>query len=100
MSDRRTRLDEMTQRWRARHDARRGAESERPPADAERELRARSAFPYRDAAPAEYADRHGTDMVGYTYDEYAYADPELDAWLLELGRILRDRRAPGPNADG
>jgi hypothetical protein len=31
-------------------------------------------------------------MPGFTYDEVAYADPELDAWLVELGEILRRRR--------
>jgi hypothetical protein len=91
--DRRQQLDEMTRRWRARHDARHDAEpSERPAADAERETRARLAFPYREQAPAEYAAAHGEDMIGFIYDEYAYDDPELDAWLRELGAILRRRR--------
>ena len=31
-------------------------------------------------------------MVGFTYDEDYYADPELDAWLLEVGRLLRSSR--------
>jgi hypothetical protein len=31
-------------------------------------------------------------MVGFTYDEARYADPDLDAWLLEVGRLLRERR--------
>ena len=96
MDRRRQRLDEMTLRWRARHDARRDASSgERPPADAEREMRARAAFPYREQAPADYANLHAGDMIGFIYDEYAYDDPELDAWLVELGAILRRRRQAG-----
>jgi len=93
MDERRRELDEMTRRWRVRHDARREAEApDRPPADAEREMRARAAFPYRDESPAAYADAHGADMIGFIYDEYAYDDPELEAWLVELGAILRQRR--------
>ena len=86
----RQRLDELTDRWRARHDARRPAD--RPPADAEREALARRAFPYRTIAPADYVVEHGSDMIGFTYDDESYADPALDAWLLEVGRLLRERR--------
>ena len=35
---------------------------------------------------------HGASMVGFIYDDEAYADPELDAWLLEVGRLLREGR--------
>lgn len=86
----RARLDRLTDRWRARHEARLAAEG-RQPADAEREARARTAFPYLQESPAAYAARHGADMAGYTYDAYSYADPALDAWLLELGAILRGK---------
>ena len=34
-------------------------------------------------------------MTGFTYDDYTYEDPELDTWLVELGRILRARRTGG-----
>lgn len=96
MDERRKRLDEMTRRWRTRHDAARNTEAaERPPADAEREMRARAAFPYRESSPGEYAEAHGEDMIGFIYDEYRYDDPELDAWLVELGAILRRRRETG-----
>jgi hypothetical protein len=30
-------------------------------------------------------------MVGYTYDAYSYADPQLEAWLRQLGDLLRAR---------
>lgn len=86
----RTRLDRLTGRWRARHEARLAADG-REPADAEREARAHAHFPYLSESPAAYAARHAEAMIGYTYDAYAYADPELDAWLVELGQILRQR---------
>jgi hypothetical protein len=86
----RERLTELTDRWRARHDARRPAG--RLPADPDREALARRAFPYRTSSPAEYVAEHGADMAGFTYDESSYADPDLDAWLLEVGRLLRERR--------
>jgi hypothetical protein len=86
----RERLDELTVRWRARHDARRTAHREQ--VDAGREAMAASSFPYRSTSPVDYVAEHGADMVGFTYDEERYADPDLDAWLLEVGRLLRERR--------
>jgi hypothetical protein len=86
----RSRLERLTYRWRSRHDARRA--SERPPADSAREAVAARAFPYREVAPEDYVEDHGDDMIGFTYDEARYADPELDAWLTEVGRLLRERR--------
>ncbi len=86
----RARLHSLTERWRARHDA--GRPADRPAADPEREELARRAFPFDSVTPAAYVAVHGVDMPGYTYDEARYADPELDAWLLEVGRLLRARR--------
>ena len=63
----------------------------RPRADPEREARARAFFPWSTQSAAEYATTHGAAMVGYTYDAYSYADPELEAWLRELGDLLRTR---------
>ena len=63
----------------------------RPQADPEREARAQEFFPWRTQSPAEYAATHGSAMVGYTYDAYTYADPQLEAWLRELGGLLRAR---------
>jgi hypothetical protein len=93
VTDRRARLDRLTARWRDRHDARRTLAASRPPADPDREALAARAFPFRSVSPADYADAHAVDMPGFTYDEVAYADPELDAWLLALGDELRRRRA-------
>lgn len=91
---RRTRdeLDRLTERWRARHEARRPSPDARPPADPAREGLAAGAFPYRTMTPADYVAAHGADMVAFTYDEARYADPDLDAWLREVGRLLRERR--------
>lgn len=50
------------------------------------------AFPFRSVSAAAYVAEHGTDMTGFTYDEAHYGDPDLDAWLLEVGRLLRMRR--------
>lgn len=86
----RRRLDELTDRWRARHDAR--VPRDRPPADREREALAARSFPYRSSSPAAYVAEHGADMVGFTYDEASYTDADLEAWLLEVGRLLRERR--------
>jgi hypothetical protein len=86
----RSQLERLTRRWRSRHDARRPAA--RPLADPVREALAARAFPYREVTPAEYVARHGSDMIGFTYDEARYADPDLDAWLAEVGRLLRERR--------
>jgi hypothetical protein len=87
---RRQRLDRLTDRWRARHEARIASEG-RPQADTEREARADAFFPWRTQSPAEYAATHGAAMVGYTYDAYSYADAKLEAWLRELGDLLRAR---------
>jgi len=94
MTQRRARLDRLTARWRARHEGRRTVLAEAgslPAADHEREARARTFFPWLSESPAEYAARHGAEMIGYTYDAYSYADPALQAWLAELGEILRAR---------
>ena len=86
----RRRLNQLTDRWRARHDAARP--DGRPPADYEREALATGAFPFRSVTPSSYVAEHGADMIGFTYDEARYADGDLDAWLLEVGRLLRERR--------
>jgi len=87
---RRERLAVLTDRWRIRRNDRRAAD--RPPADPAREALAASAFPFRSQSPAAYVADHGQDMIGFTYDDERYADPELDAWLVEVGRLLRARR--------
>jgi hypothetical protein len=103
-------LDRLTQRWRERHDARRPTDDLRPRVNPGREALARRHFPYRDLTPEAYVAEHGAAMVGFTYDDEAYADPALDAWILEVGRLLREQREasakptpkpkPKPSADG
>ncbi len=91
----RTNLDRLTARWRARHDLRREGDPFRPRANPGREALARRGFPYRDVTPADYVAEHGSDMTGFTYDEESYADPELDAWIMEVGELLREQREGG-----
>jgi hypothetical protein len=96
------RLDRLTERWHARHRAREAtraaAGAPRAPADDERAARARARLPWRDVSPADYLARHGADIVAYTYDAYLYEDPELQAWIDELGQLIRARDAA--DADG
>jgi hypothetical protein len=89
---RRDRLDNLTDRWRARHDARRPHAGDRPPAAFAREYLAARAFPYKTVTPQDYVAKHAPAMTGFTYDDERYADAELDAWLLEVGRLLREVR--------
>jgi hypothetical protein len=63
----------------------------RPRADPGREARAHAFFPWRTQTPAQYVATYGAAMIGYTYDAYSYADAGLEAWLLELGALLRAR---------
>jgi len=89
---RRDELSRLTRRWRARRDRRRPAVDARPPADPQREALAARAFPFRTVAPSAYVAMHGAAMTGFTYDEARYTDPLLDAWLVEVGRLLRELR--------
>jgi hypothetical protein len=89
-------LDRLTRRWQQRHDARRPADDFRPRATGGREALARRGFPYATVTPADYVADHGDDMPGFTYDDESYADPALDAWILEVGRLLRERREGAP----
>ncbi|HYN64441.1 MAG TPA: hypothetical protein VES36_07550 [Candidatus Limnocylindrales bacterium] len=85
-------LDRLTRRWRERHDARRSGDDLRPRANPGREALARRGFPYHDVTPAKYVAEHSGAMVGFTYDEESYADADLDAWIVEVGRLLREQR--------
>ena len=91
----RTNLDRLTARWRARHDLRREGDPFRPRANPGREALARRGFPYHEVTPADYVAEHGSDMTGFTYDEESYADAELDAWITEVGELLREQREGG-----
>ena len=89
----RQRLQELTNRWRGRREQHRPSSGARPPADPDRESLASRSFPFRTTSPDAYVAEHGDAMPGFTYDEARYADAELDAWLLEVGRLLRERRS-------
>jgi hypothetical protein len=91
MPDRR-RLATLTDRWRLRHDARRSDPADSALATPDREELAATAFPFREVPPADYVASHGDAMIGFTYDDVRYRDPALDAWIGEVGRLLRARR--------
>lgn len=91
----RTNLDRLTARWRARHDLKREGDPFRPRANPGREALAKRGFPYHDVTPAGYVAEHGADMSGFTYDEESYADADLDAWIVEVGELLRAQREGG-----
>ena len=61
-----------------------------PPADPGRERDARELFPL-DMTPEEYAAKHGHEWFCFSFDDYRYADPELDRWIQRLGDILFNR---------
>lgn len=86
------RLAVLTARWRARRDARRPVADARPAADPSRAALAARAFPYRTVSPEAYVAAYGAEMTAFTYDDERYDDPDLDAWLLEVGRLLRQAR--------
>lgn len=90
--DDRDRLDVLTERWRARHEERRPAADARPVAAPERQELAARAFPYQSLTPEMYVEEHGAEMIGFTYDEERYDDPDLDDWLLRVGGLLRANR--------
>ena len=94
----RTNLDRLTSRWRARHDLRREGDPFRPRANPGREALAKRGFPYGEVTPADYVAEHGADMAGFTYDDESYADPDLDAWIVEVGELLRAQREGGSPA--
>ena len=88
----RTNLDRLTARWRSRHDLRREGDPFRPRANPGREALAKRGFPYKDVTPADYVAEHASNMAGFTYDDESYADADLDAWIVEVGELLRERR--------
>ena len=88
----RARLERLTDRWRERHDAARPDPDDRPLASPQRQVLAARAFPYRSVSPRAYVDEHGAGMFAFTYDDERYDDTELEAWLLEAGRLLQERR--------
>ncbi|WP_053232311.1 hypothetical protein [Sandaracinus amylolyticus] len=66
-------------------------DSARPLAHAGREEQARELFPYREQTPEEYAARHFHEWMCFSFDEFRYSDPELDAWIARLGQIFFER---------
>lgn len=47
-------------------------------------------------SPEEWAARNAHDIGSFSLDRFEYADPALDRWVRELGRVLF---TPGAVAD-
>jgi hypothetical protein len=62
-------------------------------AQPERESRAAAAVPVRSMSAVEYGAQHGGTMFGFTYDDERYRDAALQAWIDEVGALLRTRRS-------
>ena len=62
----------------------------RPHAPQLREEAARDLFPV-ELSPEEYAARHAHEWACFSFDDYQYSDPRLDAWIQRLGEILFQR---------
>jgi hypothetical protein len=62
-------------------------ESVRQPADGFRATRA-AAWRATALSPEEWAADNAWDIVVFSFDEFQYDDPDLDAWVQRLGRIL------------
>jgi hypothetical protein len=58
------------------------------PADPIREQVAREVFPF-DMSPDEYAARYAHRWMLFNFDDYAYSDPVVHAWVHRLGAVLR-----------
>ena len=49
-------------------------------------------FPFRELSPEEYAARNAHLWSAFSFDDFRYEDPELDAWIARLGDILFQRK--------
>ncbi len=61
-----------------------------PLADPGREHDAAEIFPLSQS-PEEYAARNGHRWICFSFDNYRYRDPALNAWIQQLGDILFQR---------
>lgn len=66
---------------------------ERPWASELEEESARGLRPHHKMTPEEFVARFSQDIGCFSLHTVRYSDPELDAWILRLGRILV--QAPG-----
>ena len=57
--------------------------------DAAYEASTRDFFDDIKLSPEEYAARHSHKFQLFSWDEHRYSDPEFDAWIQSLARILR-----------
>ena len=57
-------------------------------ADPGREQDASRLFPFTSMSPEEYAAREGVNWLCFSFADFRYRDPVLDAWIQTLGRIF------------
>ena len=62
-----------------------------PLADVSRQQLAQETFPYREQTPEEYAARSAHLWGSFSFDDFRYSDPVLDAWIARLGDIFFQR---------
>ena len=83
-------MDEKALTWellQAHLDLAAPGESVRQPADGFRATRA-AAWRATALSPEEWAANNARDIVMFSFHEFLYDDPDLDAWVQRLGRIL------------
>jgi hypothetical protein len=47
-------------------------------------------FPWQTMSVEEYAARHSHTIGAFSLDSYSFSDQRFDAWMTQLGAILRD----------
>jgi hypothetical protein len=59
-----------------------------PPAPPDRDADARRLFPYRTMSAEEYAARHGSSWVCFSFGDYVYEDEALNEWIHTVDDIF------------
>lgn len=62
---------------------------QRPLATEAMETHVQKVFPI-DMDPEIFAARDGYGWLNFTFNDYSYRDPALEAWIHKVGSIIRD----------
>lgn len=60
-----------------------------PRASREMEEHVKEVFPV-DIEPEVFAAKDGAGWMDFTFNDFRFADPELDSWIHAVGKIVRD----------